>query len=515
MAAASRRLSPLRRARRRARRPARRRPSRPGRRPSRSATALFERADRRCCSTSRRPGDVDARAPRAVASSLAPRAPRATTPARCATARARSRRAERAVADRRRGRARRRPRRRRRGAPPRRLRGRRSPPSRDGDVAHRPRLAPGPRLPPGDPLHPPGRRRHRGARRARGRRDRARATRRSQVKKDLLDAYQARLDDYLDEADARRERGFGPALAESAALVARLLADPRPRVRGAARRRRARARPTRTSPRSSRGASPATAARLRGRATRRSSDLDGFTAAPFTPEEQARRAAQLTRFLDLVPIEYDHGTEDGAGDDPVRAPGGASPSSTAPQSALDDLEPAARRARPGGGRRPSRRDFAELRRLRRRRPRGRRGGPARGGRGGPRRGQPTRSTRCFPEEWKESSDEADFDLVDISSTRWRPRSPPASTTRPSRRACPPTRSSSSAPRSSCSAFDPQLVAEVEGLVWYGARGERRARRADRRRAPTSREVRETRLVARRGARRGPGEDRRGRQRRRP
>ena len=31
--------------------------------------------------------------------------------------------------------------------------------------------------------------------------------------------------------------------------------------------------------------------------------LDGFTAAPFTPAEQARRAAQLTRFLELLPTE--------------------------------------------------------------------------------------------------------------------------------------------------------------------------------------------------------------------
>ena len=39
--------------------------------------------------------------------------------------------------------------------------------------------------------------------------------------------------------------------------------------------------------------------------------LDGFTAAPFTAEEQARRAGQLTRFIELIPVDYDHGIDDG------------------------------------------------------------------------------------------------------------------------------------------------------------------------------------------------------------
>jgi hypothetical protein len=38
--------------------------------------------------------------------------------------------------------------------------------------------------------------------------------------------------------------------------------------------------------------------------------LEGFTAAPFTPDEAARRAQQLLRFLALVPVEYDRGVED-------------------------------------------------------------------------------------------------------------------------------------------------------------------------------------------------------------
>ena len=39
--------------------------------------------------------------------------------------------------------------------------------------------------------------------------------------------------------------------------------------------------------------------------------LEGFRAVPLGPEEQIRRAGQLQRFLELVPIEYDRGVEDG------------------------------------------------------------------------------------------------------------------------------------------------------------------------------------------------------------
>ena len=66
--------------------------------------------------------------------------------------------------------------------------------------------------------------------------------------------------------------------------------------------------------------------------------LDGFTAAPFTPEEQARRAAQLTRFLELVPVEWDHGTEDGRLTVPFEMQE-MTAFIDAAQSALDDLEP--------------------------------------------------------------------------------------------------------------------------------------------------------------------------------
>ncbi len=149
----------------------------------------------------------------------------------------------------------------------------------------------------GDPLHAArGRRDHR-PRRARRGRDRAARAAVTQVRKDLLDAYQARLGDYLDEAEQEHERGFGPALGRVGGARARLLADPRLRVRGssgAPRRRGERPRLRRTG---AGGGGRATARRSPGAKTPCRDDLDGFTAAPFTPEEQARRA----RAADPVP----------------------------------------------------------------------------------------------------------------------------------------------------------------------------------------------------------------------
>ena len=139
-------------------------------------------------------------------------------------------------------------------------------------------------------------------------RDRARLA----VVKDLLDSTQAEARERLDEIGRLGERGFAARRAELAAQVAGAwpLLAPRYR-RSAARppsarrhgRRRACAPPRwrTTTPRSSR---PAATVRER---------LTGFTAAPFTPEEQARRANQLAKFVSLIPVEYGHGVEGTAG----------------------------------------------------------------------------------------------------------------------------------------------------------------------------------------------------------
>ena len=165
------------------------------------------------------------------------------------------------------------------------------------------------RLPHGHALHAPGRRRH-GAvgRLARGQGLAGAA--RLAVAKDLLDAYQARLRELLKDADAARERRFATGEAEAAAQAAgywQILAPRYRQDRGAA----------------AAGAAGRAFAALRASAERgdrrAAADarteidraLDGFTAAPFTAAESARRAQQLLRFLALVPVEYGRGVKDG------------------------------------------------------------------------------------------------------------------------------------------------------------------------------------------------------------
>ena len=288
----------------------------------------------------------------------------------------------------------------------------------------------------------------------------------TQVQKDLLDAYQARLSDYLAEAEAEAESGFGPALAESAALVRGywlVLASEYEQLRGPGPRAaadRAFADLQRAATAGDRQGFTAARDEVKER-------LDGFTAAPFTPEEQARRAAQLTTFLDLVSVEWDHGTEDGRLTVPFEMQEMLAFIDGA-QAALDDLEPELDRRDPSAATSVE----ANLTELR--------GIANEASEGGDVVSQEEVDAleaeaadtldAIFPEEWKESSDEADFDLVDISLDQME-----AAVSASEYEQAEQARLSAYAffefgPEIKLSAFDPQLVAEVEGLVWYGARG---------------------------------------------
>ena len=120
------------------------------------------------------------------------------------------------------------------------------------------------------------------------------------VEKDLLDAYQARLRELLDDAARGAEDDLPERQAEATAQAAgyfEILAPRYEEDRGAAATESARA----------------AFAALRdggGSVEAATEALEGFTAAPFTPDEAARRAQQLLRFLALVPVEYDRGVSD-------------------------------------------------------------------------------------------------------------------------------------------------------------------------------------------------------------
>jgi high-affinity iron transporter len=117
------------------------------------------------------------------------------------------------------------------------------------------------------------------------------------VNKDLLDAYQARLRELLRDVQRGIEQNLPERRAEASAqakgyfeiLAARYAED-----RGTAATANARR----------------AFAGLPGTLAEANRSLEGFTAAPFTPEEAARRAQQLLQFLALVPVEYGRGVKD-------------------------------------------------------------------------------------------------------------------------------------------------------------------------------------------------------------
>ena len=210
---------------------------------------------------------------------------------------------------------------------------------------HRPHLASDPRLQGGDPLHPARDRRDRCGRRARGRRPGAPGSGAPGPQ-----GSPRRLPGPPEGFPRRRRAGAGARLRAGPRRVRRarprLLEDPRAGVPRAAERRGAGRR------RRGLRALEEAAVAATGRAFKDANeavraDLDGFVAAPFTQEEQARRAAQLTRFLDLVPIEYDDGTEDGRVTIPFELQEGVAFIDGA-QDALDDLEPALAERDPDG-----------------------------------------------------------------------------------------------------------------------------------------------------------------------
>ena len=117
----------------------------------------------------------------------------------------------------------------------------------------------------------------------------------------------------------------------------------------------------------------------------------------------------------------------------------------------------------------------------------------------------------FPDEWLESNDEADYDLIQISLDQME-----AAVSAGERDQAEQARLTAYAffefgPEIKLSAFDPGLTAEVEGLIWYGARGVDGLAEliADERRIT---EIRDTRLVLDEALDEAAGEDRRGRER---
>jgi high-affinity iron transporter len=285
------------------------------------------------------------------------------------------------------------------------------------------------------------------------------------VRKDLLDAYQSRLATNLDDAALAGERGFAPRFAETAALAAgywKILAPEYRDQRGADEAA------TTTRDFSSLAAAAAAGERAAFEAARERVDRDfeGFTAAPFTAEEQARRAGQLTRFLDLIPIEYRDGTEDGRVTIPfelqeaVAFQDGVEQAFADLQSVLAERDPTGVAA--------VQRDLDTL------------------------AGYVSdaherveivpeedvedvhgrisdRLDELFPEEWSDGGDEVDYDLVEISLDQLVAAANAGEWGQAEQARLSAYAFFEFGPEPELRAFDPGLVVDIEGLFWYGAR----------------------------------------------
>ena len=218
--------------------------------------------------------------------------------------------------------------------------------------------------------------------------------------------------------------------------------------------------------------------------------LDGFVAAPFTAEEQARRAAQLVRFLDLIPVEYRDGVDDGRVTIPFEIQEGIAFQEGA-VSAFGDLEAELRERDPtataeveralerlgtyvedaGSGRRIVSEDDVEETHEQ----------------------ASERLDELFPEEWKEDDSQSDFDLIDLTLDRLE-----AAVGAGEYRQAEQARLEAYAffefgPELSLRSIAPEVVAQVEALVWFGADGKDGLAKLIANESP-SREVRETRLA---------------------
>jgi high-affinity iron transporter len=194
--------------------------------------------------------------------------------------------------------------------------------------------------------------------------------------------------------------------------------------------------------------------------------LAGFTAAPFTAEEQARRANQLLKFVSLIPVEYDHGVEGDRVTAGFEIQEGLA-FSTAAEAAFADLSGTLTRI----DARATADVASRLRAL---------DAVLRGAQESP-EGVPEvdavksqgealgeRLKTLFPDAWEEQSDEGDFDLVQISLDRLEQqvaagRHRQAEQTRVELYAI-----FEFGPERRLQAFDPALAADIEGLIWFGA-----------------------------------------------
>jgi high-affinity iron transporter len=286
------------------------------------------------------------------------------------------------------------------------------------------------------------------------------------VKKDLLDAYQASLTDQLAEATDAAERGFRARWAQTAAQAAglwQILAPEYEKTRGGAARGQTDSAFRALEQAALHGDADAFAAARK----RVAQALDGFTAAPFTAEEQARRAGQLTRFVELIPVDYDHGTEDGKVTIPFELQESMAFTEAA-ISAFSDLEEELSQRDP----RATAQVAGTLDRLK---------GYVKDAQDGKRVASQDamESTQqrasdtiddLLPDEWKQDDAQSDFDLIAISLDRMEAAAGAGQYAAAEQSRLEAYAFFEFGPELSLRSIAPDVVGRVEGLIWFGADG---------------------------------------------
>jgi high-affinity iron transporter len=310
------------------------------------------------------------------------------------------------------------------------------------------------------------------------------------VAKDLLDGYQARMRELLEDANAAAGRGFATRQAEAAAQAAgywRILRERYAEDRGEA----AAARMTTAVGALARAAAEGDQATWKARFGDVTRALDSFTAAPFTQPEAARRAQQLLRFLALVPVEYDRGvsgtrvTLDFEIQEAVAFRTGAAAAFTDLRAQLAKRDAATTQAVAG--------DLERLRTL---------VATASERKDGVPEAEEVQAVtdraeagldKLFPKAWKEQTDESDYDLIAITLDRMEAAVGASEYKKAEQARLEAYAFFEFGPERRLKAFDPGLAIDVEGLIWFGARDHSGLAELIAKRAPR-RQVHETRLA---------------------
>ncbi len=286
------------------------------------------------------------------------------------------------------------------------------------------------------------------------------------VNKDLLDTYQARVDLALIAAGEAGQRKFFPRFADQTALSAgywQIIRDRYVEDRGGAAAEATdldfgdvrRAGQTSDVP-----LFEESAGKIKGQ-------LEAFVASPLTLDDKVRRAAQFGRFIELVPIEYGRGVADGQVTRDFEIQEAIAFADGAEQSlkdlssdllkenaaetrqllvGIDELQVDLREATDG----TEVRDASEVESL---------------------AGQVADDAdEMFPDGWKASSEDADYDLVDISLDQMLNAINAGDYDIAEQNRLSAYAFFEFGPEIKLRGFDPGLSVEIEGMFWYGARG---------------------------------------------